>query len=168
MDGIQKFDEIIDSPVGFLGVKFDRGRLSTLTFLGKNLATDIVVKTSRDNKDISKKVRSMLDDYFVDPRNTKQPGKVIRGTEFQKNVWHILSTIKPGQTRTYGDIARQLKSSPRAVGNACRRNPVPIFIPCHRVVSASGRGGFMGQTKGEPLKIKEWLLAHEQKLNAGR
>ena len=168
MDGVQKFDEFIVSPVGFLGVKFDHAQLSTLTFLGKELPTDIVAKTSKDNENISKEVRSMLDDYFNDPRSTKQPAKVLTGTTFQKNVWHILSTIKPGQTRTYGDIARQLGSSPRAVGNACRRNPVPIFIPCHRVVSASGRGGFMGHTTGEPVEIKEWLLAHEQKLGADR
>lgn len=166
MDGVQKFDEIIVSPVGFLGVKFDRAQLSTLTFLGKKLPTDIVLKTNKVNKNISKEVRSMLDDYFIDPRSTKQPRTVLTGTTFQKTVWQVLSTIKPGQTRTYGDIATQLKSSPRAVGNACRRNPVPIFIPCHRVVSASGRGGFMGHTTGEPLEIKEWLLAHEQKLSA--
>ena len=90
------------------------------------------------------------------------------GQAFKKEYGKYLHAIKPGQTRTYGDIARQLNSSPRAVGNACRSNPVPIFIPCHRVVSASGRGGFMGHTSGEPLEIKEWLLTHESKTHCSR
>ena len=62
---------------------------------------------------------------------------------------------------TYGEMAKKLDSSPRAVGNACRANPLPIIIPCHRVVSQSGIGGYGGHTEGEVLAIKEWLLHHE-------
>ena len=165
MDEVQEYDEIISSPVGFLGVKFIGQDLSTLVFLGKNPPEKIVV--TKKNKDLAKKLRLMLDGYFSNPFDVSQPETVLAGTEFQNRVWQILSSISPGKTRTYGDIAKQLGSSPRAVGNACRRNPVPIFIPCHRVVSTSGRGGFMGHTSGEPLAIKEWLLAHEQKATAG-
>ena len=165
MDEVQEYDEIINSPVGFLGVKFIGQDLSTLVFLGKNPPEKIVV--TNKNKDLTKKLRLMLDGYFSNPFDVSQPETVLAGTEFQNRVWQILSSISPGKTRTYGDIAKQLGSSPRAVGNACRRNPVPIFIPCHRVVSTSGRGGFMGHTSGEPLAIKEWLLAHEQKATAG-
>jgi len=165
MDEVQEYDEIINSPVGFLGVKFIGQDLSTLVFLGKNPPEKIVV--TKKNKDLAKKLRLMLDGYFSNPFDVSQPETVLAGTEFQNRVWQILSSISPGKTRTYGDIAKQLGSSPRAVGNACRRNPVPIFIPCHRVVSTSGRGGFMGHTSGEPLAIKEWLLAHEQKATAG-
>ncbi|MFW2439025.1 MAG: methylated-DNA--[protein]-cysteine S-methyltransferase [Arenicellales bacterium] len=161
----QEYDEVINSPVGFLGIRFDRQELSALNFLGKKLPNEIFI--TKKNKNLSRKLKVILDGYFSNPHDVSQPETVLAGTEFQKKVWQILSSIKPGNTRTYGDIARQLGSSPRAVGNACRRNPVPIFIPCHRVVSASGRGGFMGHTSGEPLAIKGWLLAHEQKATAG-
>ena len=84
-----------------------------------------------------------------------------RGTEFQRRVWQALLDIPVGQVRSYGDIADQLGSSPRAVGNACRANPIPLIIPCHRVVAANGIGGFAGQTRGSRLAIKRRLLAHE-------
>jgi methylated-DNA-[protein]-cysteine S-methyltransferase len=69
--------------------------------------------------------------------------------------------IPPGEVRTYGALARKLRSSARAVGNACRANPVPMVVPCHRVVGATGLGGYMGAFTGDPLAIKEWLLRHE-------
>ena len=83
------------------------------------------------------------------------------GTEFQQRVWAVLRQIPVGSVRTYGDIAAELNSSPRAVGNACRANPILLFIPCHRVVAKTGIGGFAGQTKGAYLSIKEALLRHE-------
>ena len=86
----------------------------------------------------------------------------LRGTAFQQRVWQALQAIPYGQTRRYGEIAEQLNSSARAVGNACRANPVPIFVPCHRVVAKSGIGGFSGATEGEKLDVKQWLLAHER------
>lgn len=83
------------------------------------------------------------------------------GTEFQRRVWQALQQIPAGEVRTYGELARQLGSSPRAVGNACRKNPIPLVIPCHRVVSASGPGGFSGETEGEKVNLKRRLLLHE-------
>jgi len=83
------------------------------------------------------------------------------GTDFQQRVWRAMLAIPPGEVRSYGDIARQLGSSARAVGNACRANPIPLVIPCHRVVAASGIGGFAGQTAGARLAIKRRLLQHE-------
>ncbi len=83
------------------------------------------------------------------------------GTEFQQSVWRYLRSIPPGEVRTYGEVAAALNSSPRAVGNACRRNPLPLVIPCHRVVSASGIGGFSGYTAGTQIDIKKQLLSHE-------
>ncbi|MCP3670591.1 MAG: methylated-DNA--[protein]-cysteine S-methyltransferase [Gammaproteobacteria bacterium] len=85
----------------------------------------------------------------------------LLGTDFQKRVWHALTRISRGRVRTYGEIASELNTSPRAVGNACRANPVPLLVPCHRVISASGIGGFAGATRGRHLEIKRWLLQHE-------
>ncbi|WP_456379759.1 methylated-DNA--[protein]-cysteine S-methyltransferase [Thiolapillus sp.] len=83
------------------------------------------------------------------------------GTMFQKRVWHALQQIPAGETLTYGEVARKLGSGPRAVGGACRRNPVPLLVPCHRVVAANGDGGFAGHTDGRRMEIKRWLLSHE-------
>ena len=69
--------------------------------------------------------------------------------------------IPYGNTASYGEIARHIASSPRAVGQACRRNPLPIIIPCHRVLAAGGAIGHY--TGGEGIKTKYWLLNHERK-----
>jgi len=72
-------------------------------------------------------------------------------TKFQRKVFAITRKIPYGETRTYGWIARKLKTSPRAVGQALKKNPVPVIIPCHRVVSSEGVGGYSG---GLDLKVK--------------
>jgi methylated-DNA-[protein]-cysteine S-methyltransferase len=84
------------------------------------------------------------------------------GTAFRRRVWNALSAIPAGEPRTYGELARQLHTAPRAIGGACGANPIPLVVPCHRVVGAHGSlGGFMGVTDGDPIAIKRWLLAHE-------
>ncbi|MEO8386699.1 MAG: MGMT family protein, partial [Betaproteobacteria bacterium] len=75
--------------------------------------------------------------------------------------WQAMRAIKAGATQTYGELSASIDSSPRAVGTACGQNPVPIVVPCHRVVAATGLGGFMGGKKNDSLRIKRWLLAHE-------
>ena len=91
-----------------------------------------------------------------------------QGTEFQQKVWRSLLEIPLGAVITYGQLAVKLNSSPRAVGNACRHNPLALMIPCHRVVSASGLGGYAGdtlliqKTNIDFLAIKKWLLKHEK------
>jgi methylated-DNA-[protein]-cysteine S-methyltransferase len=85
----------------------------------------------------------------------------LRGTPFQLKVWRALQAIPAGEVRSYGEIARRLGTSPRAVGNACHANPVPLIIPCHRVVAATGIGGFSGATSGSRIMLKRRLLAHE-------
>jgi methylated-DNA-[protein]-cysteine S-methyltransferase len=87
----------------------------------------------------------------------------IAGTHHRLAVWEAMQRIPAGTTRTYGDLARELGSSPRAVGGACGANPIPLVIPCHRVIAAGGDiGGFMGE-RGEGFErtIKRWLLEHE-------
>lgn len=86
----------------------------------------------------------------------------VAGSDFQLRVWKLLQSIPYGEVRSYGQLATQLSSSARAVGGACRNNPLPLLIPCHRVVAAKGIGGFAGDAAGGRVSIKEWLLSHEQ------
>src|ERR1700687_6012168 len=84
------------------------------------------------------------------------------GTAFRRRVWDALPAIPVGESRTYGEIARQLGSAPRAIGGACRAHAIAVITPCHRVVGSHGSlGGFMGVTEGNPIDIKRWLLTHE-------
>ncbi len=89
---------------------------------------------------------------------------LFSGSRFQQRVQKAMLSIPYGETRTYGELARQLRTSPRAIGNACRRNPVPLVIPCHRVVAATGTGGYCGAVSGAPVAIKRYLLAQEKRL----
>lgn len=155
---------IVNSPVGYLGLQLDGQTLTGIEFLGRKISSSQQAYLNKQPNACVKRIQSSLNEYFSNPKDVRPPVSLLNGTEFQKKVWRVLAQIKPGETRTYGDIAGEINSSARAVGNACRRNPIPIFIPCHRVVSASGRGGFMGKTSGEAMDIKEWLLANEKNL----
>lgn len=84
------------------------------------------------------------------------------GTAFQKKVWQAILDIPYGQTRTYSDLAVQLQSHPRAIGQACGKNPLPIIIPCHRVVAKQGLGGFALSSDDSHLNVKKYLLALEK------
>ena len=99
--------------------------------------------------------------YFIDPQFEWTLPLAEQGTLFQNKVWQYLQTIPSGETRTYSDIAQALSTSSRAVGNACRANPFAIVVPCHRVVSKSGIGGYYGKVDGSEIDLKKWLLDHE-------
>lgn len=84
------------------------------------------------------------------------------GTIFQRRVWAEISAIPSGKTQCYGELAKNIKNAPRAVGQACGANPYPLIVPCHRVIAASGGlGGFNRQGGGFLLEVKRWLLKHE-------
>ena len=83
-----------------------------------------------------------LASYWDAPQHVFQLPWRAEGTLFQQQVWQVMLQIPPGQTLSYGQVAQQLASAPRAVGGACGRNPLPIVIPCHRIVAAGGLGGF--------------------------
>jgi methylated-DNA-[protein]-cysteine S-methyltransferase len=103
-----------------------------------------------------------LERYFADPQFRFTLPLAPGGTDFRQRVWQAISQIPIGESRTYGELARQLRSAPRAIGGACGANPIALVIPCHRVVGTHGSlGGFMGVTEGDPIAIKRWLLAHE-------
>ncbi|MEY2342224.1 methylated-DNA--[protein]-cysteine S-methyltransferase [Acidithiobacillus sp. IBUN Pt1247-S3] len=83
------------------------------------------------------------------------------GTPFQRCVWNALQKIPLGRVRSYGELASVLHNAPRAVGQACRRNPIAILIPCHRVLAKHGLGGYSGKREGAEIAYKDLLLRHE-------
>ncbi len=99
--------------------------------------------------------------YFFD--GSPLPRLLLRlsGTAYQRRVWQALTTIPQGKTVSYGQLAGQLGSGARAVAAACKANPIPIVVPCHRVVGSKGLGGYMGASGGTPVQLKRWLLTHE-------
>lgn len=111
---------------------------------------------------LAKEVARQCNAYFKDPTwQFDLPTKPV-GTEHQKKVWASIQDIPAGKTKTYGELAKKIKSGPRAVGTACGANPYPLIAPCHRVVSAQGIGGFMKEdSPGLYRQIKLWLLKHE-------
>ena len=110
--------------------------------------------------DLLRNAKRQLEEYFAGDRQVFELPLNPDGTEFQKAVWQCMIEIPYGEARTYGDLAHDLDSAPRAVGGACGRNPIPIIIPCHRVIGAGGKlTGFSG---GEGVDTKKKLLGLEQ------
>ena len=145
----------LQTPLGKLSIRIDNGRLC-----GINIGTDCQTRHAKDNA-LLEQLKSQLAAYFIDKQFYFSVPLDLRGTVFQQRVWQALRKIPAGKTRTYGQLAQHLDSSARAVGNACRANPIPIIIPCHRVIAKQGIGGYDGQTSGSRLDIKRWLLKHE-------
>ncbi len=110
---------------------------------------------------LARRAMQQIECYLVDPRARFALPLAPRGTPFQRRVWTSIAAIPVGGTRCYGDLARALQSAPRAGGQASGANCFPLLIPCHRVVAASGLGGFAHHDAGIHLDIKRWLLAHE-------
>ena len=105
-----------------------------------------------------REARRQLNEYFDGKRRNFDLPVVLSGTDYQKRVWQALAAIPFGETRTYAQIAAQVGGSPRSVGQANGRNPLPLVIPCHRVVAAHGLGGYSG---ADGTETKSWLLARE-------
>ena len=142
-------------PFGVLGIRCDDRALLGIDFLPSR------EKAQRATNVIAKTVCDQLLRYFENPDEQFTVMLNAHGTPHQQKVWQVMHNIPRGETRSYGELAAELKSAAQAVGQACGANPIPIIIPCHRVVSKSGLGGFMGHASGASLDIKRWLLAHE-------
>jgi methylated-DNA-[protein]-cysteine S-methyltransferase len=109
-----------------------------------------------DNNPVLLKAENQLKEYFSRERQIFSLDLDFNGTEFQKKVWNALLTIPYGETRTYGEIARQIgiPKSSRAVGAASGKNPISIVAPCHRVIGASGKlVGFGGGLENKALLL---------------
>jgi methylated-DNA-[protein]-cysteine S-methyltransferase len=106
-------------------------------------------------------LKQQLDRYWLNLDKPIHIKLLKQGTPFRNRVWAELCKIPFGETISYSTLAGKIGSAARAVGNACRDNPYPLLIPCHRVVSKTGMGGYNGQTKGDFMAIKRKLLDFE-------
>jgi len=140
----------MNSPIGFLTIFEDDGAIVALDW-GRvdNAEPTPMLEAARDQ----------LNDYFDATRKDFDLPLAPRGTSFQCALWNLLCRIPFGQVQTYGDLARQLDSGPRAVGGACGRNPIPIIIPCHRVIGQNG--SLTGYSGGDGVNSKRALLRLE-------
>ena len=153
---MKDYQASIKTPLAHLGLSFTGNTLSAIDFID---ADEEIRPCDRTAADVCARIRRYLDGSKTGKRLVIPYS--IEGTPFQRKVWKALEQIPPGKPVTYGELATKLNTSARAVGNACRSNPLPVVIPCHRVVSSSGIGGYAGETRGALLRFKSWLLRHE-------
>lgn len=140
----------LKSPVGPLTVFADEAAIFALEFgqAPKGVSSPLLDEAARQ-----------LNAYFTGRLDRFSVPVAPAGTDFQKRVWQLMLEIPFGRSRTYGEMSRILKSSARAVGGACGRNPVAIIIPCHRVLAAGG--GIGGYSGGGGADTKRILLRLE-------
>jgi len=149
------FQAKLETPFGLVGVRTEGAVLAEIVYLPRSAGS--LAPTNA----LAERACKQIEKYIRNPGyRFKLPLKQI-GTAFQRRVWEQIAAIPLGETRTYGDLARALRSAPRAVGQACGSNYFPLVIPCHRVVAAQGLGGFAHTSGGYLLEVKRWLLQHE-------
>lgn len=145
----------LNTPVGWLKLIGDNNFLTAIEFTDES-------GTEAPETHLLNEVVHQLQEYFAGKRFTFDLPLKPRGTPFQQKVWRALLEIPYGQTVSYKDIAIKIDSpkAVRAIGMANAKNPIPIIIPCHRVIGANGK--LVGYSSG--LWRKEWLLRHERAL----
>jgi methylated-DNA-[protein]-cysteine S-methyltransferase len=156
---IKLFYKVIESPVGQLILIANESKLVGIKFDYKKEEELPVNFVKQDIHSILRNTEIQLDDYFRGKRQKFELPLSMSGTDFQKKVWGKLLDIPFGETISYQELAKRVgdKKKARAVGNANGKNPLPIIVPCHRVIAKDGSlGGF-----GGGLPIKRYLLELE-------
>lgn len=150
------FTAIVPAPFGAMGIRTEQGVLLELTYLPPQYET----KAPSDvlNKEVARQVKA----YLADPDFEFELPLSATGTDHQRKVWDVINAIPRGEVLTYAQVARRIGSAPRAVGQACGANWVPLVIPCHRVTATVGIGGFAHHDGGFHQNVKRWLLQHER------
>lgn len=153
------FIKRIDSPIGRIELTSDGTFVTSLTIeRSGHLPLEGQPESTVSVLDLA---ATQLDEYFAGKRTNFDVPVTLRGTAFQESVWALLSTIPFGRVESYGAIGA-LAGRPtagRAVGGAVGANPVPIIVPCHRVLASNGK--ITGYSAGEGVSTKSWLLALE-------
>jgi len=154
---LRSYEAVVPLPVGSwqLGIRTDGRAVTEVDFIDAQEFERVAPSA------VATQAAQQLQCYLDNPQWRFTIALKLHGTPYQQRVWSELQSLAPGETRSYGELARRLDSAARAVGGACRSNPIAIMIPCHRVVAAQGLGGFSGATAGSELVLKQWLLEHE-------
>jgi methylated-DNA-[protein]-cysteine S-methyltransferase len=155
--GSEIFSAIVAAPFGAVGIRTEADSVRELVYLPPHFA-------EKDALDAAAELAAaQVTRYFADPDFVFSLPLMEAGSAYQQRVWTAISTIARGTVRTYGQVARDIGSAPRAVGQACGANWFPLVIPCHRVTAAGGLGGFANHDDehGFHLSVKRWLLRHE-------
>lgn len=154
------FEEIVyNFPTFALKIRLDANNVYRAEFMPPSIDSS---SPSTNCSPLANEIIRQLDQYVSNPKFTFDLPFSYSGTPHQLKVWQIMQTIEAGSTLTYGEVAKQLISAPRAVGGACGANPLPVFIPCHRIIAANSKlGGFNSGNIFFNLGIKKWLLNHE-------
>lgn len=150
----------MESPIDPLTVVREEGVLVNVLFAVRGRPPDPAALGTRDDAAFAD-LAEQLDEYFAGERTAFDVELRVEGNDLQRGVWQLMTRIPYGETRSYGDLARDLgdRTLAQAVGTACGRNPLPLVIPCHRVVGADGSlVGF-----GGGLHRKRFLLDLEQR-----
>jgi methylated-DNA-[protein]-cysteine S-methyltransferase len=155
---VAPFQACVRAPFATVGVSVSETHVTGIRYL----SPDVPALAPRRNT-LAYLVCVQLQSYLDNPEFVFDLPLKLAGTRHQLAVWEAMQAIPAGETRTYGELAKAIGSSARAVGGACGANPLPMVVPCHRVVGSGGAlGGFMGaREEGFELSIKRWLLAHE-------
>jgi methylated-DNA-[protein]-cysteine S-methyltransferase len=144
------------TPFAVLGIRTAGGAVTGIEYLPRG------TRPLAPSDAIAERAVREIERYLADAACRFTVPLAPAGTPFQRRAWEAIATIPCGESRTYGELARQLHTAPRAIGGACGANPIALVIPCHRVVGSQGSlGGFMHAAEGDPLAIKRWLLVHE-------
>jgi methylated-DNA-[protein]-cysteine S-methyltransferase len=156
---------LLSSPVGLLLAEYGEAGVRGLRFWrqGEHPPADTRDAPAFGDR-LGARIRDELREYFAGERTEFTLPLAAEGTEFQRAVWEALRRIPCGETRSYGEVAREVgrPGGSRAVGQANAANPVAIVVPCHRVVGVSGTlTGYIGMEAGDGVAIKRWLLDHE-------
>ena len=155
---VEAFQACLKAPFATLGITATESHVTGIRYLVPSVAAKAPKRNS-----IAHLACVQIQAYLENPRFAFDLPLRLAGTRHRLAVWEAMQRIPAGETRTYGELARELGSSARAVGGACGANPLPLVVPCHRVIAAGGAiGGFMGsRSEGFEIAIKRWLLEHE-------
>jgi methylated-DNA-[protein]-cysteine S-methyltransferase len=150
------YNAVIEAPFGKVGIRADAAAVREIVYLPASAAN------VEPDTPLAREAAEQIRRYFDEASMHFDLPLALGGSVFQRRVWQAIGEIAPGQVWTYGQLASTIGSVPRAVGQACGSNPLPIVIPCHRVVAASGLGGFAHHAGDNFFTdVKRWLLAHE-------
>jgi len=151
---------VIASPIGAISISASDDALISIVMLGA------AAEPNRSDHPLLQEAKRQIDAYFTGALHhfdlQLEPAATRRGNELRAAI----VAIPYGETQSYGEIARRADSGPRAIGRVCSHNPLPLVVPCHRVVAAGGKIGYY--SGGDGISTKRFLLMHETKQEANQ